>query len=452
MKTGNKNLLTLIASMSGIVIVLLAVSSLVQYKAVFDEPSGIALVNITEFRRLYLIAVVSISIAAIVCVSLGIVVVSRLLLRTWGQRLLESTSKYRAFFDLSDDAIMTMNKTGYLDCNQAAVNMFGCAGKEEFLARSIGDLSPPVQPDGRSSLVAGFEYIEEAYQKGRSFFDWTNRRSNGEEFPTEVRLKPVQVEGEQVLQVIVRDITERKQALTEIIAARDEAEFANQAKSEFLSRMSHELRTPLNAVLGFGQLLELDDDNLTSSQKAGIAHILEGGRHLLRLVDEVLDIAQVDSGKMDLCIEAISLNRVLGEALLLIKPLAVNHDVTIPEPANGGCLVYADQQRLKQVLVNLLSNAVKYNHPGGAVSVGVEALEDGLVRMAVSDTGIGIKAEDQASLFEPFNRVGGSAATAEGTGLGLNIAKKLLEQMAGQIGFESEYGTGTTFWLVLPQA
>ena len=279
-------------------------------------------------------------------------------------------------------------------------------------------------------------------------------RPSGElRYVREVGEPVVDKEGKFVKTVgTLQDITEIKQAGLEILAAKEEAEFANNAKSEFLARMSHELRTPLNAVLGFGQLLELDKDTLTEEQNEGISHIIAGGKHLLQLIDEVLDIARVDSGKLDISMEAVSLDQALGEALLLINPLAAKHKITLGERSNKGFHVFADERRLKQVLVNLLSNAVKYNRAGGMVEVSNDAIEDGLIRIAVSDTGIGIRAEDQTTLFEPFARVSGSVQSAEGTGIGLTITKRLVELMGGLIGFESEYGKGTTFWIVLPGA
>jgi PAS domain S-box-containing protein len=279
-------------------------------------------------------------------------------------------------------------------------------------------------------------------------------RPSGElRYVREVGEPVVDKEGKFVKTVgTLQDITEIKQAGLEILAAKEEAEFANNAKSEFLARMSHELRTPLNAVLGFGQLLELDKDTLTEEQNEGVSHIIAGGKHLLQLIDEVLDIARVDSGNLDISMEAVSLDQASGEALLLINPLAAKHKITLGERSNKDFHVLADERRLKQVLVNLLSNAVKYNRAGGMVEVSYDAIEDGLIRIAVSDTGIGIRVEDQATLFEPFARVSGSVHSAEGTGIGLTITKRLVELMGGVIGFESEYGKGTTFWVVLPGA
>ena len=279
-------------------------------------------------------------------------------------------------------------------------------------------------------------------------------RPSGEvRYVREVGEPVVDREGKMVRTVgTLQNINQIKQAEIEIIAAKNEAEFANNAKSEFLARMSHELRTPLNAVLGFGQLLEMDNDKLTVAQNEGISHIIAGGRHLLQLIDEVLDIARVDSGNLEISMEAVSLDQALGEAMLLISPLAARQNIILEELSNNDFRVFADERRLKQVLVNLLSNAVKYNRAGGMVKVRHDAIEDGLIRIAVSDTGLGIRAEDQATLFEPFTRVGGTAHSAEGTGIGLTITKRLVELMGGVIGFESEYGKGTTFWIVLPGA
>ena len=300
-----------------------------------------------------------------------------------------------------------------------------------------------------------WEVIAESDENVKSYaIEYRLIRPSGEvRYVREVGEPVVDKEGKIVRAVgTLQDITQIKQAEIEILAAKDEAEFANNAKSEFLSRMSHELRTPLNAVLGFGQLLEMDKDKLTEEQNEGISHIISGGTHLLQLIDEVLDIARVDSGNLEISMEAVSLDQALGEAMLLINPLAARHNVTLGELSNNGFRVLADERRLKQVLVNLLSNAVKYNRAGGMVEVSHDEIEDGLIRIAVSDTGLGIRAEDQATLFEPFARVSGSVHSAEGTGIGLTITKRLVELMGGVIGFESEYGKGTTFWVVLPGA
>ena len=244
----------------------------------------------------------------------------------------------------------------------------------------------------------------------------------------------------------------------ELMQAKEEADRANLSKSEFLSRMSHELRTPLNAVLGFGQILQMDDDNLNEEQRVAIEHILIGGKHLLQLINEVLDIAKVDAGAMELNIEQVQLNKVMDTALLLIRPLAQSQGVVVHAPIiPPDCYVLADSQRLTQVLVNLLSNAVKYNCPGGDVTTHCEILSSDssdkdkrMVRITITDSGIGMREEDFDKIFEPFQRITLQAKNIEGTGVGLSITKKMIELMQGRIGFTSAYGKGSTFWVELP--
>jgi PAS domain S-box-containing protein len=251
---------------------------------------------------------------------------------------------------------------------------------------------------------------------------------------------------------ISEDITDRKDAEGAAAAARAEAERANAAKSEFLSRMSHELRTPLNAVIGFGQLLELDD--MDARQGEAVEQILKAGRHLLDLINEVLDISRIEAGTMTMSLEPVHLGSVLADALSLVRPLADAEQVRlIAHPSECADLhVHADQQRLKQVLINLLSNAVKYNRRGGEVSVQCIPLADGRIEVAVADTGHGMSAEQLERLFEPFDRLGAEGTNVEGTGLGLSLSKGLMEAMAGAISAESEPGAGTTIRIQLDGA
>jgi len=247
------------------------------------------------------------------------------------------------------------------------------------------------------------------------------------------------------------DVTEQKQTEDQLRKAKLEAETANRAKSEFLSRMSHELRTPMNAILGFGQLLELDGEDMNEDQRDGIKHILNAGDHLLSLINEVLDIARIDSGKMDITIESVFLDEVISAAVLLTQPLALKHSVTLDIPETDSW-VKADRQRLKQILVNLLSNAIKYNKPGGHVGIQVNSGREGYLCINVIDNGRGVLPEDQDHLFDPFLRGSDWTAEIEGSGIGLTITKTLVELMGGKIGFESEYGHGSTFWIELPLA
>jgi signal transduction histidine kinase len=236
-------------------------------------------------------------------------------------------------------------------------------------------------------------------------------------------------------------------------AAQEAAAEANHAKSQFLAAMSHELRTPLNAVLGFAQLLQSYSDNpLTEEQQDYIGHILTGGNHVLTLVNEVLDLSKIESGRMDLSMQQVQPIKIIDEAVAMAQPLAEQRGVSWKMDFHGVSdqTVSADPDRLKQVLLNLLSNAVKYNRDAGSVTIAVALADNDRIRMSVTDTGMGIPAEDHAGVFEPFSRLGMEGSTIEGTGIGLTISRELVESMGGKMDFASTVGQGTTFWLEFP--
>ncbi|HLM68800.1 MAG TPA: PAS domain S-box protein, partial [Longimicrobium sp.] len=246
----------------------------------------------------------------------------------------------------------------------------------------------------------------------------------------------------------IRDVTERRRGEEALRRATAEAEAANRAKSEFLSRMSHELRTPMNSILGFAQLLQRAP--LGPDHQRGVQHILTAGRHLLRLINEVLDIARIESGRQQLSLEPVRLDGVLQDALALSRPLAAQASVSLcaPEMPGAALFVRADRQRLVQVLLNLLSNAIKYNRPGGSVRVEWERLADGGgVRLRVRDTGRGIAAGQRDKLFVPFARLGAEYTEVEGTGLGLALSRRLMEAMGGDLVLEHSGAEGSTFLL-----
>ena len=246
---------------------------------------------------------------------------------------------------------------------------------------------------------------------------------------------------------ITRDITDRRAAEIALRTAREEAERASRAKSEFLSRMSHELRTPLNSILGFAQLLDMDS---LPGQKAQISHILRAGQHLLTLINEVLDIAKIEAGRLPLNIESVPLAIALQEALTLVSPMAADagiHLTPLPMLAADSGIV-ADRQRLTQVLLNLLSNAIKYNRPEGQVSIEVK-IDQQRIHVSVSDTGKGIAADRLGQLFKPFERLE-TDPNVEGSGLGLALSKSLLEMMNGSLTVQSQPGAGSRFTLELP--
>ncbi len=247
----------------------------------------------------------------------------------------------------------------------------------------------------------------------------------------------------------VQDITEHKAAEQALTDARDEAQRANRAKSEFLSTMSHELRTPMNAILGFGQLLEFELVQ-EPRHRTFVQEILRGGRHLLELIDDVLDLSRIESGHVDLSLERIVLTELVDDCLRLVLPLAQRRSLSMNVGSIDGLSVRADRVRLRQVLVNVLSNAIKYNVHGGRVDIGAHAVTAGRVRIEVRDTGVGIPLDRQAELFQPFNRLGAESGPVEGTGIGLVIVRRLVEMMSGQVGMQSHPDSGSMVWIELP--
>ena len=249
---------------------------------------------------------------------------------------------------------------------------------------------------------------------------------------------------------IHEDITERKKTETSLIEAMNQAERANQAKSEFLSNMSHELRTPLNAILGFAQLFAYDR-NLGEQHLANATEIKRAGKHLMALIDQILDLSRIEAGESDVSLEPVSLQRVLTDSIRWVEPLVHEPGISIEFDADqfSGINVVADSIRLKQVFLNLLTNAVKYNREGGRVEVLHESIDNGSTRVGIRDTGVGISAEKLKELFQPFNRLGAEFSGVEGSGIGLVISRQLVDLMQGDLDIDSEVGNGSTFWVTL---
>ena len=257
-----------------------------------------------------------------------------------------------------------------------------------------------------------------------------------------------------------RDVTERKQfELTlqqnnvELEKAIATADKANLAKSDFLSSMSHELRTPLNAILGFGQLMQSDQPPPSAAQRASIDQILQAGWYLLKLINEILDLSLIESGKLSISLEPVLLDDIMAECQSMIAPQAEKRGIQLHFPQfDQACFVNADRTRVKQILINLLSNAIKYNQAGGSVTMEYAARPSGMVRISVRDTGAGLPPHKLAQLFQPFNRLGQEESAEEGTGIGLVVTKRLVELMSGTIGVKSSVGVGSVFWVELQAA
>ena len=314
---------------------------------------------------------------------------------------------------------------------------------------SIEAFRATVHPDDRDLVLESEKRAEET---GRHDVIHRIVRPNGEiryvhelaQMERDESGRPVRLTG------TVQDVTERMLFEQQLVEAREAAEAANRAKSEFLSSMSHELRTPLNAVIGFAQMLEVDE-SLSADQRDSVQEIIKAGRHLLELINDVLDLAKIEAGRVNLSMEGVLIDGVIEESMQFVAPIAAKRAVAMSAEIGEGLNAFADRNRLRQVLLNLLSNAIKYNHPGGRVMVTARKAAD-RVRVEVRDTGPGIAADKLPLLFQPFNRLGKEASDIEGTGIGLSITRRLVELMGGSVGVESALGSGSVFWVELATA
>ena len=359
-------------------------------------------------------------------------------------------SIFQPMLDAAPDAMIGVNSDGIIVMANTQTEVVFGYHPDQLLGEPIEVLVPDdvkdLHPTHRS------EYFREPRTRPMGAgLALSGRRADGTEFPAEISLSSIQTEDGPVSLAAIRDITDRVAAEDETREAREEADRANQAKSDFLSRVSHELRTPLNSILGFGQLLEME--TLPDGQRRSVLQILEAGEHLLDLINEILDIEKIASGRMTLSLEPVHVGLVLDEALKLVRPIADQDGVhLIQPPEEFEISVQADRQRLKQVFLNLLSNAVKFNRMGGEVRISGETTSRGSFRITVADTGQGIAPDQMGNLFTPFSRLGAERRGIEGTGLGLALSKNLVETMAGSIEAESVPGKGSTFRIELPIA
>jgi signal transduction histidine kinase/ActR/RegA family two-component response regulator len=307
-----------------------------------------------------------------------------------------------------------------------------------------------------TAIAPGFEAL--AFKASRDIedvYELTYICKDGSRFPAIVSITALRDDADALIGYLLigTDNSVRKRVESELNAAMAAADRANRAKSDFLSGMSHELRTPLNAILGFAQLLESGSPAPTATQRRNIEQILKAGWYLLELINEILDLALIESGKLTLSTEPVALADVLVECRAMIEAQARHRGIAISFPHFATPLfVNADRTRIKQVLINLLFNAIKYNRLEGTLAVDCAPGAPGFVRICVRDTGAGLTAEQLAQLFQPFNRLGREAGPEEGTGIGLVMTNRLVRLMGGAIGAESTPGVGSVFWVEFPVA
>ena len=368
------------------------------------------------------------------------------------QRLRDQQFYTRSLIESNIDALMTTDPAGIItDVNKQMEALTGCTRDELIGAPFKSYFTDPARAEAGIKLVLSDKKITD--------YELTARARDGKKTMVSYNATTF-YDRDRTLQGVfgvARDVTERKrfeQALQEtneeMQSAKSAAEKANLAKSDFLSGMSHELRSPLNAILGFAQLMATASPPPLDTQKESITQILQAGWHLLKLINEILDLSVVESGKVSLSLEPVALSEVLSECQAMMEAEAQQRGIRMSFPQfEQPSFVWADQTRLKQIVINLLSNAIKYNQPSGQVTIDYTVMSADCIRISFKDTGAGLTPEKIAQLFQPFNRLGQEAGSVAGTGIGLVVTKQLVELMGGVLGVDSTAGEGSVFWFEL---
>lgn len=368
----------------------------------------------------------------------------------------ESEERYRTLVEWSPEPVVVKRAGKILYVNPSAINLFGATNAADLVGKDFLTL---VHQEHHQRILIREESIL-LTNRGTQMVHEKLLKIDGTPIDVESQSTLIMYDGEPAIHSSLRDITERM-ALNKILVeknielqkSKSFAEKANNAKSDFISGMSHDLRTPLNAILGFAQLIDTGSQALTPSQKRSIDQILKAGWYLLDLINDILDLSLIDSGKLSLTLSPISLIEVIQECGCMVESQADKHGITLSLiPPEQPLTVKADAMRLRQILNNLLSNAIKYNRQGGSVTVDCAQRGGDCVRISVRDTGEGLSRDQISELFQPFHRIGKKTSIEQGTGIGLVVCKRLVESMSGAIGVESTVGTGSVFWFELKLA
>ena len=376
------------------------------------------------------------------------------------EALLKTGALQNAILNSANFSIIATDEKGIIQLfNIGAERTLGYAAADVINKITPSDIHDPQEELERAHALSlelntqikpGFEALACKASRGvEDIYELTYICKDGSRVPAIVSITPLHDDDDDLIGYLLigTDNSRRKQVELELNQAMAVAEKANLAKSDFLSSMSHELRTPLSAILGFAQLIESGKPPPTATQKRSIDQILQAGWYLLELINEILDLALIESGKLSLSLEPMGLADVMLECAAMIEPQAHKRGISVTFPPLGmRHFVKADRTRVKQVLINLLSNAIKYNSVGGSVTVTCEERVPGRIRISVEDAGAGLSPEQIEQLFQPFNRLGQEATAEEGTGIGLVMTKRLIELMGGEIGLESTVGKGSVFW------